>query len=263
MKSRNSPDPSWIHPRRRRPGPARSVLAACGDDCDSASSDSGTDSRRRRRPPADVVRLGYFPNVTHAPALVGVAEGTFTEGARRAPRSRPRPSTPVPRPSRRCFAERLDITYIGPNPAINAYAKSDGEAIRIVGGSTSGGAYFVVKPEINRPRTSRARPSPSPQLGNTQDVALRTWLKDEGLNTDTSGGGDVSIKPAGERRHPQRVQDRRHRRRLGARAVGHAPRPGGRRQGPRRRGRRCGPRASTSPPTSSSARSSSTSTPGP
>ncbi len=82
-----------------------------------------------------------------------------------------------------------------PNPSINAYAQSNGEAIRIVSGSTSGGAYLVTKPEITSAEDLRGKTVATPQLGNTQDVALRSWLKDQGLNTDTSGGGDVSIKP--------------------------------------------------------------------
>ena len=93
------------------------------------------------------------------------------------------------------FADALDITFIGPNPSINAYAQSNGEAIRIVAGTTSGGAYLVVKPDITSAEDLRGKTVATPQLGNTQDVALRSWLKDQDLSTDTSGGGDVAIKP--------------------------------------------------------------------
>jgi NitT/TauT family transport system substrate-binding protein len=89
----------------------------------------------------------------------------------------------------------IDIGYIGPNPSINGYQKSNGEAVRVIAGSTSGGAAFVVKPDINSAQDLKGKTVASPQLGNTQDVALRTWLKGQGINTDTSGGGDVSIKP--------------------------------------------------------------------
>lgn len=93
------------------------------------------------------------------------------------------------------FADALDVTYIEPNPAINAFAQSDGEAIRIISGSTSGGAYLVTTPEITTAEDLKGKKITTPQLGNTQDVALRTWLQDEGLTSDTSGGGDVSIVP--------------------------------------------------------------------
>ena len=87
------------------------------------------------------------------------------------------------------------MTYIGPNPAINAYAKSDGEAVRVISGATSGGAFLVVKPEINSPADLKGKVLATPSLGNTQDVALRSWLKENGLSSDEAGGGDVSIAP--------------------------------------------------------------------
>ena len=72
------------------------------------------------------------------------------------------------------FADALDVTYIGPNPAINAFAQSDGQAIRIISGSTSGGAYLVTTPEITTAEDLKGKKIATPQLGNTQDVALRT-----------------------------------------------------------------------------------------
>jgi NitT/TauT family transport system substrate-binding protein len=93
------------------------------------------------------------------------------------------------------FADGVDITYIGPNPSINGYQKSNGDAVRIVSGSTSGGAALVVKSDVNSAQDLKGKTIATPQLGNTQDVAARTWLKAQGLSTDTSGGGDVSIKP--------------------------------------------------------------------
>src|SRR6185436_13782718 len=93
------------------------------------------------------------------------------------------------------FSNAIDATFIGPNPAINAFIKSGGQAIRIVSGATSGGAFLVVKDGINSPADLRGKKVGTPQLGNTQDVALRSWLKDQGMTTDTSGGGDVSITP--------------------------------------------------------------------
>ena len=93
------------------------------------------------------------------------------------------------------LTDSIDITYIGPNPAINAFAKTNGEAVRVISGSTSGGAFLVVKPEITSAADLKGKKIASPSLGNTQDVALRSWLKGQGLTTDTAGGGDVSIVP--------------------------------------------------------------------
>ena len=153
-------------------------------------------------------------------------------------------------------ADAIDATFIGPNPAINLWAKSKGQAIKIVAGTTSGGASLITKPEINGAADLKGKKVASPQLGGTQDVALRSWLLAAGLKTDKSGGGDVAVVPQANADTLDRVQDRRHRRRLGARAVGDPPRAGGRRQGAGRREDAVARAASSSPPTSSSARSS-------
>jgi NitT/TauT family transport system substrate-binding protein len=143
---------------------------------------------------ADTVRLGYFANVTHAPAIVGVEKGFFEEKLGDT-KLETTTFNAGPEAVEALFAGALDLTFIGPNPAINAFAQSDGEAIRIVSGSTSGGASLVVKPEISSPEDLEGKTIATPQLGNTQDVALRAWLKEQGFSTDTAGGGDVSIKP--------------------------------------------------------------------
>src|SRR6185503_16835037 len=140
------------------------------------------------------VRLGYFPNVTHAPALVGVEGGLFQKALGKNTLDI-KTYNAGPEEVTALLAGALDIGYIGPNPSVNAYVQSNGEAVRVVGGSTSGGAYLVVKPDINKASDLKGKRVASPQLGNTQDVALRAWLKKQGLKTDTQGGGDVSIKP--------------------------------------------------------------------
>ena len=164
--------------------------------------------------------------------------------------SRRRRSTPAPTAIEALFAGALDATFIGPNPAINAVPeverRGDPDRLRRDLGRRVPRRQAR---DQRAPPTSRARSSPRPQLGNTQDVALRTWLKSKGLKTDTTGGGDVHDRPAGQRADARRVQGRRDRRRLGARAVGDPPRAGGRRQGPRRRGATCGRTGSSSPPT--------------
>lgn len=140
------------------------------------------------------VRLGYFPNVTHAPAIVGVAQGYFQEelGDHELQLST---FNAGPEAVEALFSEGLDLSFIGPNPAINAYAQSEGQAIRIIAGSTSGGAALVVRTDINGPEDLVGTKIATPQLGNTQDVALRAWLKEQGLSANLEGGGDVSVLP--------------------------------------------------------------------
>jgi len=89
----------------------------------------------------------------------------------------------------------LDAGFLGPNPAVNAYVQSHGEAIRIIAGGTSGGALLVVRPSIGSPADLRGKKLADPQLGGTQDIALRWYLKNQGFNTDAAGGGDVHILP--------------------------------------------------------------------
>ena len=90
---------------------------------------------------------------------------------------------------------QIDAAYVGPNPAINAWQKSGGTAIKIVSGAATGGASIVVKPSISSVAQLKGQSLATPSLGNTQDVAVRYWLKQQGLTTSTTGGGDVAIKP--------------------------------------------------------------------
>ena len=157
------------------------LLSACGE-----SREAGAPS---------VVRLGYFANVTHAPALVAIEEGFFTQELGDGVSLEPRTFNAGPEAVEALFSEALDLTYIGPNPAINAFAQSGGEAIRIVAGATSGGAALVVQPSIAKPADLAGKKLATPQLGNTQDVALRAWLAEQGLSATLEGGGDVSVRP--------------------------------------------------------------------
>jgi NitT/TauT family transport system substrate-binding protein len=142
-----------------------------------------------------VVRVGYFANVTHAPALFAVEQGYFTEAFGPDVKLETRVFNAGPEAVEALFSDALDITYIGPNPAINAFAQSNGEAIRIVAGATSGGAALVVAPDITTPAQLKGKKLATPQLGNTQDVALRAWLAGQGIAANLEGGGDVSIAP--------------------------------------------------------------------
>lgn len=168
------------------------VVAACGGDDDSASTSGSSTAAASAKPVT--VRLGVFPNVTHATGLVGIGEGIF-EKALGDDTLDVSYFNAGPEASEALLSGAIDATYIGPNPAINAFAKSNGKAIRIIAGATSGGAFLVTKPTITKPADLQGKKLATPQLGNTQDVALRAWLKKNDLSTDTSGGGDVSITP--------------------------------------------------------------------
>lgn len=143
---------------------------------------------------ADEVRLGYFANLTHTTANVGVAKDYFTDALGDTTLT-PQIFNAGPEAVEALLSGSLDASYIGPNPAINAFATSDGEAIRIVAGATSGGASLVVRPGIDGVEDLRGTTLATPQQGNTQDVALRAWLADNGLASDLDGGGDVAIAP--------------------------------------------------------------------
>ena len=144
---------------------------------------------------AGTVRFGVFPNITHAPGLIALAAdgplSTLLPSADIQVNAFNSGTTAV----EAMFTDSIDITYIGPNPAINAYAQSEGAAVRIISGSTSGGAFLVVREGIDSVEDLRGRSIATPSLGNTQDVALRAWLKENGMATDPAGGGDVSVVP--------------------------------------------------------------------
>jgi len=146
--------------------------------------------------PIDQVNIGYFPNLTHAPGLVADAEGTFADRfGKLNVKVNTKSFNAGPDVIQAILSGSLDISYIGPNPTVTAYIQSHSDGIRVIAGSTSGGAALVVKPEITGVEQLRGKKLATPQLGNTQDIALRSWLKDQGLTADKDGGGDVSILP--------------------------------------------------------------------
>lgn len=143
-----------------------------------------------------ILRVGYFPNITHSQALIGLARGDFQQALGPSVRIEATSFNAGPSVIEALFADRIDLAYIGPNPAINGYVQSDGQALRIVAGATSGGAAFVVRPEagIHTPADLHGKRLGTPQLGNTQDVALRAYLAAHGLQT-VERGGDVAVIP--------------------------------------------------------------------
>jgi len=164
--------------------------------CSSSSSGSGSGSAAGDAASGPVtVRLGYLANITHAPALIAVKNGYFTKDLGSAGTLKTSVFTSGTQETTAILSGQLDAAYVGPNPAINAWQKSGGTAIRIVSGAATGGASIVVKPSIASAAQLKGQSLATPSLGNTQDVAARYWLKQQGLTTSTVGGGDVSIKP--------------------------------------------------------------------
>lgn len=174
--------------------PLTAVACGSSSSSDAKPKDSGTSSSTASKEPV-TLRLGYFPNVTHAPALIGLEGGIFKQKLGSNVTLAPQSFNAGPDVVTGLFADQLDASFIGPGPSTSAFQKSNGEAIRIVSGAASGGAFLVVKPSITKPADLAGKKIASPQLGNTQDIALRTWLKSKGYTTDTSGGGDVSVVP--------------------------------------------------------------------
>ena len=187
-----------MHSSRRRLVPVAALvlattltLAACGSSS-KTPADGGTTGKSGEKV---TLRLGYLPNVTHAPALVGLQNGTFEKVLGSNVDLKTSNYNSGTDETTAILANALDAAFVGPNPAINAYQKSNGTLIRIVSGTASGGAFLVVKPSITSVGDLKGKKLATPSLGNTQDVALRAFLKSKGLATDTEGGGDVSIVP--------------------------------------------------------------------
>lgn len=182
-------------PRRLRRGAALAAallvsvtgLAACGTSTASSGEAAATSE-------ASTLRLGYFANITHALPLIGVQDGTYARELG-ATKLETQVFNAGPAAVEALFAGSLDAAYVGPNPAINAFTKSDGEAVRIVAGASSGGAQLVVRPEFTTAASLKGQTLATPQLGGTQDVALRYWLKQQGLSAPTTGQGDVVVAP--------------------------------------------------------------------
>jgi NitT/TauT family transport system substrate-binding protein len=149
--------------------------------------------RRRAAPPPRQLRLGYFPNVTHATAVYGDAAGTFAEALGDDTTLTTQQFNAGPSAVEALFGGALDATYIGPNPAINAFVKSQGDAVRIVAGATSGGASLVVRPGIDSAEDLEGTRIATPQTGGTQDIALRHYLAEAGLRGRANGAGEVTV----------------------------------------------------------------------
>lgn len=144
-----------------------------------------------------VLRIGYFPNINHAQAVIGIGNGDFQKVLGNNIEIKPLVFNAGPSAIEALFAKQVDVTYVGPNPAINGYVVSGGEDIRIISGASSGGAVFIIRADsgIESVKDFANKKFASPQLGNTQDVALRNYLIENGYKT-TENGGNVTVLPA-------------------------------------------------------------------
>jgi NitT/TauT family transport system substrate-binding protein len=172
------------------------LIAACSSGSSATSASGTSTSAGAGSGDAPVtVRLGYLANITHAPALIAVKNGYFAQQLGSAGSVKTTVFSSGTQETTALLAGQLDAAYVGPNPAINAWQKSGGTAIRIVSGAATGGASIVVKSGITSAAQLKGKSVATPSLGNTQDVAVRYWLKQQGLSTTSLGGGDVSVKP--------------------------------------------------------------------
>ena len=169
-------------------------LAACGSSSSGGAGSSGSAGASTGGAPV-TLRLGYFPNLTHAVAIAGVQKGIYAKDLGSNVTLKTSTFNAGPEAVQALFSGAIDASFVGPNPTINAWAKSKGTAIKVISGAASGGAYLIVKPDIKTAADLKGKKIATPQLGNTQDVALRYWLDQQGLKADQTGGGDVSVVP--------------------------------------------------------------------
>src|SRR5215467_10734113 len=165
------------------------ALTAAGCSASSAASRGGNSSAQV------VLRLGFQTNITHAPALIGIDKGFFAKALGKNVKLVLKPFSTGTEEGTALLAGQLDAAYVGPNPTLKAWQTSSGTLIRVISGAASGGAELVVKKGITSPAQLKGQKLATPSLGNTQDVALRYWLKQHHLTTSPTGGGDVPITP--------------------------------------------------------------------
>jgi NitT/TauT family transport system substrate-binding protein len=170
-----------------------STSAPSSTSASSSASASGTASAAAAAPVT--VRLGFLANITHAPALIALKDGYFKSALGSAGSVSPTVYSSGTEETTAILAGQLDAAYVGPNPAINSWEKSNGSAIKVISGVATGGAAIVVKSSISGAAALKGASLATPSLGNTQDVALRYYLKQNGLATTATGGGDVLVKP--------------------------------------------------------------------
>jgi sulfonate transport system substrate-binding protein len=169
------------------------LLAGCSSSSSSSSSSGSTSTAGAAASAPVTVRLGLLSNITHASALIALKEGYFTKALGSAGTLKATAFSSGTEETTALLAGQLDAAYVGPNPAITAWQKASN--IQIISGAATGGASIVVKKGITAAAQLKGKSLATPSLGNTQDVALRYWLKQHGVATNITGGGDAFIKP--------------------------------------------------------------------
>lgn len=158
------------------------VLALSGMALIGAGCKNGGDDKKQT-----TVKLGYFPNITHSQALVGTSNGKFQESLGSDVKLDTKTFNAGPTEIEALFAGEIDLGYIGPSPAVNGYIKSNGESLRIISGATSGAAVLVLQKDLaeqfkkDGAKALEGKKIASPQQGNTQDISLRHYIKDNNL----------------------------------------------------------------------------------
>ena len=167
------------------------IAVACGGGATASTPAGGAASGG-----PVTLRLGYFPNMTHTQPFVGLSKGYYAEALGPNVKIETRTFNAGPAQIEAMFAGAIDIGYIGPNPSITGYVQSQGKALRVIAGATSAGALLVVRSDsgITKPADLAGKKLATPQLANTQDVALRAWLLKNGLK-DRERGGNVQVVP--------------------------------------------------------------------
>ncbi|MFI2763910.1 aliphatic sulfonate ABC transporter substrate-binding protein [Streptomyces echinatus] len=171
------------------------TLAACGYGSEAKSDGAAKIADGAEKTDGlDSVKIGYFGNLTHGTALVGVQKGFFQKELG-ATKVRPAIFNAGPSEIEALNSGSIDIGWIGPSPSINGYTKSNGKSLKIIGGSASGGVKLVVNPKkITSLKDVEGKRIATPQLGNTQDVAFLNWAAEQGWDVDAqSGKGDVTV----------------------------------------------------------------------
>src|SRR5947209_842192 len=169
------------------------LLAGCSSSSSSSSSSGSTSTSGAAASAPVTVRLGLLSNITHASALIALKEGYFTKALGSAGTLKATAFSSGTEETTALLAGQLDAAYVGPNPAITAWQKASN--IQVISGAATGGASIVVKKGISSAAQLKGKSLATPSLGNTQDVALRYWLKQHGVATNVTGGGDAFIKP--------------------------------------------------------------------